>query len=866
MTDISFHSKNIKIVNNVTLNNKNEVMIQQSEKYLHCISDVLPQNGRYFVIDLNILAGNYSILYHLHEKHNNRIIYIMESDLNALNENAKLFYEQRMDMYEILKDECILEIYKSRDTLVTKYQIINAYLDDCIVVDMEYVQKIDDMIVQDNLKYNFTQNEKYFNDVECLKDNENINLIPGRLTLTNTSSGYFVYEDKKIAVELEEHSLFQHGDKLIVEENVLGKTTLKECDFIRHNKYKIRVQVGTVILSEKKECVIKSLDERFNLFHLKCDEFNHYLNKKVLFVIKSVTDIEIIKIVGDNGIYDDEIKGILEHHNINYYAKEKLPYEGNIEVESDWPVIKRNESIFEYLENNNSKISEGVDLSDKLVLSIDPEGCLDIDDAMHIEEYDGYVELGIHIADVVSYLKHNRLENNLKDTNLEDNSKDNAYLDNLSNNKIFQDALYKATTVYMPNFRIDMIPQELSTNICSLRENKRSKTVSVIFKIKENVIVESKFMNTIVENKKAFTYEEAEEELVEHFNSASKETFSGSCFLPSLIYAHFFTAKLRKDRIDNNALELNVTNNNNVSNANNNNIKNNNNNIKNNNLIVDTHSLIEELMLIANISVANKIYQYNKSHALLRKHPKVGEIIVEDEKYKIEDGRDIKRVMDRIINSNTNNLIDETFDSGKKVKTTENIPLQKYLKQQIVRNLHQAYYFISGKETDFTHFGIAADIYTHFTSPIRRIADVLVHSMLKEIIKYESKKKVTIEKEKRFNIKLQKYAKIINKTNVDWINNRYTQAKYASNSGKNLEIAWKYLSEGGTHVESHVFDGLVVRKNKKKMVYVEELDVTGEIEHGDKNLIVNKVVKVKFTSDFKTYCIDRTFRFETTHE
>lgn len=141
-------------------------------------------------------------------------------------------------------------------------------------------------------------------------------------------------------------------------------------------------------------------------------------------------------------------------------------------------------------------VAKRVDLRDITICSVDPPGCTDIDDALHCRKIDsGNYEVGVHIADVSHFIR--------------------------PGNALDKEAASRATTVYLVDKRIDMVPELLSSNLCSLRGNEERFAFSCIWEIDENAnILSTKFHKSIIKSKKAMTYEEAQliidDELQQH--------------------------------------------------------------------------------------------------------------------------------------------------------------------------------------------------------------------------------------------------------------------------------------------------------------------------------------------------------------
>ncbi|KAJ3937450.1 MAG: RNB-domain-containing protein [Lentinula lateritia] len=331
------------------------------------------------------------------------------------------------------------------------------------------------------------------------------------------------------------------------------------------------------------------------------------------------------------------------------------------------------------------------DLRDMIVCSIDPPGCQDIDDALHAKLLpNGNIEAGVHIADVSHFV--------------------------LPDNPMDSEAAARGTTVYLVDNRIDMLPSLLGTNLCSLRPFVERLAFSSIWELTADAeIVSVRFTKSVIKSKAAFTYEEAQirkddpnlhDELtnsIRLLNSLAiklkaKRMAAGALNLASPeVKIHLDSAE-SSDPIDVEQKELR-----------------------------ETNSLVEEFMLLANISVARKIEESFPQTAVLRRH-------LPPPKTNFEKLQDILRKtkgfsLDVSSSGALAASLDECVDAREPAFNT-------LVRIMATRCMLSAEYFSSGsvaKDT-FGHYGLASEIYTHFTSPIRRYADVLVHRQLSAAI------------------------------------------------------------------------------------------------------------------------------------
>lgn len=433
-------------------------------------------------------------------------------------------------------------------------------------------------------------------------------------------------------------------------------------------------------------------------------------------------------------------------------------------LEHDVPHLQFSKQVMKCLPDPDTwsipeaEFSRRLDLRAKPICSVDPPGCTDIDDALHcIDLGNGIWEVGVHIADVSFFVE--------------------------ANNALDLEAANRGTTVYLMDNRIDMIPTILSSNLCSLIEKKDRLTFSVIWKMNAKTadIIHTEFHKSIISSRAAMTYAEAQMKI--DSPHLKDDVTLGLRRLNSLAKI------LRKKRLDNGALvlassgeikfvEVDSETHDNVT------------RIETKQLL-ETNSMVEEFMLLANISVAEKLYQELPQLALLRCHPKPSptnfdELIIAAKsrgfEVDVKDGRSLSESLD-------------------KLRDSANPFLNLMFRMITTRCMSQAQYFCTGKNPDpdnFWHFGLATPIYTHFTSPIRRYADLIVHRLLTHIIGVKNLDPVLTNSEKIQAI-------------CENINYRHRQAQYASRASIKLHtIIHIKSSKKPLEEEGYI---LFVRKN-----------------------------------------------------
>lgn len=331
------------------------------------------------------------------------------------------------------------------------------------------------------------------------------------------------------------------------------------------------------------------------------------------------------------------------------------------------------------------EISKRRDLRDRLVCSIDPPGCVDIDDALHYKDLSPTeCEVGIHIADVSYFVREGTA--------------------------IDLEARERGTTVYLTEKRINMLPELLSENLCSLMGNVERFAFSVVATLDKET-AETKnvwFGRTIIRNRDAMSYNKAQE-MVDDPDDHS-EMAEGIRQLLRL------SKIMKQKRFDAGALKLSSPQLHFVLDSETQEPK-----IGEIYQLREVNSLVEEFMLYANIEVAKRIYQEFPQSALLRRHeaPLAA---------RFEFINNALKRFNVQIDPESNKLLNETLEAVKR----KDASLDDIVRIMTTRCMQLAKYFASGTQNyeNFRHFGLAMPIYTHFTSPIRRYADLIVHRQL----------------------------------------------------------------------------------------------------------------------------------------
>lgn len=321
-------------------------------------------------------------------------------------------------------------------------------------------------------------------------------------------------------------------------------------------------------------------------------------------------------------------------------------------------------------------------------VTIDGEDARDFDDAVSIKKLkNGNLLLGVHIADVSFYVKPD------------------SFLD--------QDAYFKGTSVYFPETTFPMLPERLSADICSLREGEERLAFSVLLEInKRSEVVKSDFLPSIVKSDARMTYNS----VFKIFSGEKKEINKYSSFVPDLLYMRELADCLRAKRVKEGSLDFEhpepqlIYKGNVLSGVT---------SLEQN----EAHRLIEVFMVAANEAVAAFLVN-KKAPALFRVHPPPALADLEKLRSILSHFGLSCPPSDKIRGSDLQSILERA--AGR--------PESKFISLQVLKSLRIAVY--SAENTG--HFGLGKLMYTHFTSPIRRYPDLIVHRVLKKTL-YKSK-------------------------------------------------------------------------------------------------------------------------------
>lgn len=564
----------------------------------------------------------------------------------------------------------------------------------------------------------------------------------GTLFLTSSGRGFVALEGKIEDIEIDKAHLNTalHGDsvEIFLHKKSGSRETGEILKILKRNK----IGFAGVLEKEGSEFFVIPDDTKMyaDIFIPKQHLNQAKTGQKVFCEILHWNDPhknpegKITKIFGKPGSNDAEMHAIAMERGFD----EKL--ENKTEKEAE--IIKKHGITEKDYEGRR-------DFRKTLTFTIDPIDAKDFDDAISFKDLGGGLyEVGIHIADVSHYVR--------------------------PGNDIDKEAEKRATSVYLVDRTIPMLPEILSNDLCSLVPNKDRLTVSAVFVLDASAnIKEEWYGRTVIHSQKRFTYEEAE------ISIKQKDKFLHH----ELAILNKIAKKLNKNRIEKGALILEQEEVKFILNEKGQPIK----IIKK--IRGDSNKMIEELMLLANRKVAEFLGKNtkNKNVFVYRIHDTPTKEKTEDLVYFLKSlGHKVRTV---------NNVI-PPIEINKILKSLEGKSEIDAVSRAVIRSQAKAIY----STQNIGHFGLGFEHYTHFTSPIRRYPDIVAHRIL---LDYLEGKKISLDKIHIFeNISRSSSEQEKRAQDAERASIKYKQVEYMSvRKGKVFEGIISGVSEWGLYIE-----------------------------------------------------------------
>lgn len=524
--------------------------------------------------------------------------------------------------------------------------------------------------------------------------------LEGRMDHVNVRFGFVVVEGREgdILINARDMNGAIDGDTVKVlistkKRKPTEKTEGEVIEIVRRGRSEI---VGTIEIMPNYAFVVASSKKIYgDIFVSKNDLKNAQHGDKVIVKITKYAEEErkmegiVAEVLGKSGENNTEMHAILAEFGL------PISFPINIEKEADNIPTKI----------SSSEIKKRRDFRKTTTFTIDPADAKDFDDALSFEFLEnGNYEIGVHIADVTHYVT--------------------------PESALEQEAFLRATSVYLVDRVVPMLPEKLSNGLCSLRPNEDKLTFSAVFEVTPQAkVVKEWFGRTVIHSDKRFSYEEAQEELLvigdsllvtDNQNDGDNidESQTTNNYSKELNTLNQLAHKLRDERfakgavnfetvevkfqLDENGKPLGVY----------------------QKVRVDSHKLIEEFMLLANKKVAEYVFNLKKSE------PRNTMV------YRTHDAPDPEKLKNfstfaKRFGYNVDTEVARISTSfNALMHDVEGKPEQNILENLAVRTMSKAKY-----STDpIGHFGLAFPFYSHFTSPIRRYPDMMAHRMLQHYL------------------------------------------------------------------------------------------------------------------------------------
>jgi ribonuclease R len=608
---------------------------------------------------------------------------------------------------QVLIEE-VLAYFKARPEQSFSYNQIIKQLD---VNDRRTKMQIAEILdtLEEGRKLIRLSNGHYVADMETYT-------FKGRLDFVNSRFGFVVLEPDvdteksrpDIWVDVDNIGNAVDGDTVKVSVISGGKGKRVEGQIIEVLERKRTEYVGKIQILAKYAFVVPDHKRMYQDIYVRQEHIKEAKNgDKVIVRITHWGDAkkgdearkaegQVIDVLGRAGANETEMHAILAEFGLPLRFPEEVVEEAR----------KISDKI------TKKEIEQRRDFRSITTFTIDPENAKDFDDALSIRALDnGTWEIGVHIADVTHYVQPGTL--------------------------LEKEAYNRATSVYLVDRVVPMLPEKLSNELCSLRPNEDKLTFSAVFEItEEGKVLNEWFGRTIIHSDRRFSYEEAQLRL----EGTDIDGQVGD-FAQEILLLNKIAFKLRQERFRKGAISFETVE-----------VK-----FKLDEAGVplavypkirkDAHKLIEEFMLLANKQVAEYVYRRKKGE---QKDTMVYRIHESPDLDKIQTfstfvkrfGYNLK-VDDKQIADSLNKLIDDL----------EGKPEQNVLQSLAIRTMAKARYSTS----EIGHFGLAFAHYSHFTSPIRRYPDMMAHRLLQHYLDggdsvekelYEAKCKHSSEQEK----------------------------------------------------------------------------------------------------------------------
>ncbi len=503
--------------------------------------------------------------------------------------------------------------------------------------------------------------------------------LKGKLDISRSGMGFVIVEGEETDIIVKPHNFGKafHGDIVRVQVNLeSGGSRRVEGIVLDVAERKQTDFIGTVELNKNVAFFVAASEKPIPDFYIPVEKLNGAVDGSRVVA-------RLVRWDKNDKKPQGEVISILSAKNEGDMAMKEILIDAGFPLAFEEAVIKEAESLLDKITREEEKKRK--DFRDILTFTIDPADAKDFDDAISIRNLDnGNYEIGVHIADVSHFVKPD---------------------------SILDKAAYaRATSVYLPDRVNPMLPEKISNELCSLRPNEDKYTFSVVFQISNRAEIKHKWIGrTIIHSNHRFTYEEVQNTI---------ETKEGLHFKPILLL-NDLAQKFRAERFKNGAINFSSQ------------------EVRFKldekgdpiGIVVkeskESHQLIEEFMLLANGTVGEYV-----SRIKIDKEPIPFPYRIHDEpsEEKLIPFAAFARKFGYTFDMKDEMEVATSFN--KLLEDVQGKPERHVLEQLGIRTMSKAIYTSS----NIGHYGLGFENYCHFTSPIRRYTDVMVHRIVQECL------------------------------------------------------------------------------------------------------------------------------------
>jgi len=549
-------------------------------------------------------------------------------------------------------------------------------------------------------------------------------LLTGRLDVTRSGMGFVIIEgrDQDILVRPSDFNTALHGDTVRVQAlGNPGRSGRQQGEVVDVVERKQMEFLGHVELSQSFAFFIAETDKPMPDIYIPLSRLNGAVNG----------DRVIVRIVEweKNRKPQGEVVQVMDKEDENDKAMKEILLENGFPIFFPENVMEESERLPDIIAAAEINIRK--DIRDILTFTIDPVDARDFDDAISIRTLNnGHLEIGVHIADVSHYVE--------PETALD------------------KEAYTRATSVYLPDRVNPMLPERISNELCSLRPHEDKLTFSTIFQMTPKGEVKQYWIGkTVIHSDHRFTYEEVQEIIEQKEGIYQKEIEVLNDIAQRLRKQRFrkgainFSSTEVRFKLDEKGKPIGIM-------------------VKESK---EAHQLVEEFMLLANRTVAE-----NVGRIKVNKKPLPFPYRVHDtpDKEKLLPFIEFAKKYGHTFDLKSPEAIASSFNQM--LQDVQGRPEQHVLEQLGIRTMAKAIYTTE----NIGHYGLGFEYYCHFTSPIRRYPDVLVHRILHEVLQGKNEIDKKLEAKCRHSSERERAA---------------MESERAANKYKQVEYMQGYLGE-----------------------------------------------------------------------